>query len=178
LHVEEYSTFPSRCKQPVGTVKRSYFRSQIIRNSSRLSPSDFFHLGENKLVIMILFWCVKLYFGGNGICLQRLVYIVFNFWHCLYQYIINMNHIEFIRMHEITGAKTVIKLCHLSLILAYFSHSKWKGDTENSFTRSVQIQGLAHCLISPDVVTFVKNRGLVCLHFIFTEMLKIVAESE
>jgi hypothetical protein len=33
------------------------------------------------------------------------------------------------------------------------------------------------CTISPDVGTFVKNRGLVCLHFIFTEMLKIVAES-
>ena len=33
------------------------------------------------------------------------------------------------------------------------------------------------CAISPDVATFVKNRGLVCLHFVFTEMLKIVAES-
>jgi hypothetical protein len=28
-----------------------------------------------------------------------------------------------------------------------------------------------------EVATFVKNRGLVCLHFVFTEILKIVAES-
>jgi hypothetical protein len=39
------------------------------------------------------------------------------------------------------------------------------------------IQSMYACTISPDAATFVKIGGLVCLHFAFTEMLKIVAES-